>query len=57
MEEAFYAVQRNKLQGLYDYLNSDYKTMIQEKPEMEYYKEILLERIKQKESEDAMNVC
>ena len=57
MDEAYYTVQRYGLQELYQYLMSDFSKLISEgQNEMEYLKGLIIERMKEKDSEDVYNV-
>ena len=56
VDEAYYTVQRYGLMELYDYLMSDFSKVTEGKTEMEYLKNLIIERMKQKDSEDVYNV-
>jgi E3 ubiquitin-protein ligase RNF31 len=54
--EAFYALQCHRLNDVYEYLKSDYKKITQGKPEMDFMKAFILEKIKDKDKEEQFKV-
>ena len=57
VDDAYYAIQRYGLKELYEYLMSDFSKIVPEgKTEMEYLKDIIIEKMKEKDSEDVYNV-